>query len=203
MIIIVYYGLGNVHSIYAKICQIDTNVKISFDISDIETADKIILPGVGSFDAGMKKIHELELEKILQKKIIREKIPILGICLGMQIFTRHSEEGVSDGLGYLNAATKKFCFADMSSYNIPHMGWNKISIKRSSPILDDIEEGSRYYFAHSYHVVCDNPENVVALTHYGYNFPSIIQQDNIIGVQFHPEKSHKQGIQLLKNFIRL
>ena len=148
MIIIVDYGLGNVHSIYAKISQIDTNVKISSEIFDIETADKIILPGVGSFDAGMKKIHELELEKILQKKVIKEKNTYTWYFVWeCRSFTRHSEEGLSDGLRYLNADTKKFTFNGAASYNIPHMGWNKISIKTGRPpFLDHIDEGSRFLF---------------------------------------------------------
>jgi imidazole glycerol-phosphate synthase subunit HisH len=202
MIIIIDYGLGNVRSIYAKINQMGENVKISGDVADIENADKIILPGVGSFDSGMKKIHDLHFAEILRAKVIRDKVPILGICLGMQLLTQRSEEGYLNGLGYLPAMTKRFNFRDTEQHNVPHMGWNTISIEQQSKILEHIDNNSRFYFVHSYHVYCNDPENIIALTNYGYVFPSIVQKGNIIGVQFHPEKSHKQGIQLLKNFIR-
>jgi glutamine amidotransferase len=202
MIVVIDYGLGNVRSIYAKIEQMGENVKISHEISDIECAEKIIIPGVGSFDAGMKKLHDLNIVEMLNKKVIHEKIPILGICLGMQLFTQRSEEGRVSGLSYIDAETKKFSFYPLQQQNIPHMGWNTISIGKQSPILHNIDNGSRFYFVHSYHVVCNEPDITTAVTYYGYNFPSIIQKDNIIGVQFHPEKSHRQGIQLLRNFVR-
>jgi len=202
MIVIIDYGLGNVRSVYAKIDQMGASVKISREIADIENAEKIIIPGVGSFDAGMKRLHDLQIIDILKKQVVKEQVPILGICLGMQLFTQRSEEGNVEGLGYLDAETKKFSFQDNERCHIPHMGWNTISIRKQSPFLNQIDDESRFYFVHSYHVICNDPEDIVAVTNYGYDFPSIIQKDSIVGVQFHPEKSHKQGIQLLKNFIR-
>jgi len=203
MIVIIDLGWGNVRSVYAKIDQMNEPVIISSDIEKIETADKIILPGVGAFDYGMKKIQSLGIKEIIDKKIIREKIPILGICLGMQLFSQNSEEGKLPGLGYIDVITKKFYFSDTVSLNIPHMGWNTIRIKNVSPLLKGIEDNSRFYFVHSYHLSIDSGDIVIASTVYGYDFPSIIQHDNIFGVQFHPEKSHKQGIQLIRNFVKM
>jgi len=203
MITIIDYGLGNVRSIYAKIEQMGEDVKISCSIPEIETADKIILPGVGAFDAGMENLRKLEIIPLLDKKVKQERTPILGICLGMQIFTQKSEEGRSTGLGYIDADTVRFKFDPSSSQNIPHMGWNTIYIQRNTALLEQIPDNSRFYFVHSFHVQCRDRNNVTALTNYGYSYPSVIQKDNIHGVQFHPEKSHKQGIQILKNFVRL
>ena len=203
MIVIIDYGLGNIRSIFAKIDQMNEPVTISSDIEVIENADKIILPGVGAFDSGMENIRNLGIREILDKKVTIDKIPILGICLGMQLLTQKSEEGMLPGLGYVDAVTKKFWFGATTSLNLPHMGWNTITFKGDSPLLNGITDNSRYYFVHSYHVVCDHPENVMASTRYGYDFPSIIRKDNIFGVQFHPEKSHKQGIRLIKNFVKI
>jgi glutamine amidotransferase len=203
MIIIIDYGLGNVRSIYAKVEQMNEPVTVSSDICTIENADKIILPGVGAFDFGIENIRKLGIREILDKKVTRDKIPVLGICLGMQLFTRKSEEGKLPGLGYIDAETKKFSIGTPTDLNIPHMGWNTITINMESPLLNGIENNSRFYFVHSYHVICDHIENIMASTLYGYEFPSIIQQDNIFGVQFHPEKSHRLGIHLIKNFVRM
>lgn len=202
MIVIVDYGLGNVRSIYAKIDQMGEKAKISNEKSDIEAADAIILPGVGAFDTGMQKLKALDLIDLLHKKIILEKTPVLGICLGMQLFTKKSEEGTQGGLSYINAETIRFYITDDVPLHIPHMGWNTIQKKREVPVLSGIGNNTRFYFVHSYHVICHIPQDIVATTCYGRDFPSIIQKDNILGVQFHPEKSHNQGIMLLKNFVK-
>jgi len=203
MIVIVDYGLGNVHSILSKIRQINEPALISSEISIIENADKLILPGIGSFDSGMLSIEQLGLTEILKKKILKEKNQILGICLGMQLFGQKSGEGIKTGLGLTSYETRKFQFPSGINYPIPHMGWNTIKIQEDCSLLKGIPNNSRYYFAHSYHVNCKEKIGIVTLTHYGYDFPSIIQHDNIFGVQFHPEKSHKQGIQLLRNFVMM
>ena len=203
MIVIIDYGLGNVRSIYAKFVQIGENVKISGSFADIESADKIILPGVGAFDAGMENLRNLEIIPLLNKKVNHERIPILGICLGMQILTTKSDEGISSGLGYVDAETVRFKFDPSTSLNIPHMGWNTIQFRQDTPLLEQIPDNSRFYFVHSFHVQCFEKNNIIAITNYGYDYPSIIQKENIYGVQFHPEKSHSQGIQLLKNFAHL
>lgn len=203
MIVIIDYGLGNVRSIYAKLEQMGETVTVSGSIAEIESADKLILPGVGAFDAGMKNIRTLEIIPLLDKKVNREHIPILGICLGMQILTKKSDEGTLSGLGYVDAETVRFKFDPSTSLNIPHMGWNTIQFRQDTPLLEHIPDNSRFYFVHSFHVQCSDKSNIIAMTNYGYDYPSIIQRENLFGVQFHPEKSHQQGIQLLKNFARL
>ncbi len=203
MIVIIDYGLGNVRSIFAKIDQMNEPVIISNTIADIESAEKIILPGVGAFDSGMENIRKFGIQDILNKKIKIDKIPILGICLGMQLLSQKSEEGALDGLGYIKSHVKKFHFEQSANLNIPHMGWNTIMKMQESPLLHGIENHSRFYFVHSFHLVCESQENIVAVTEYGIRFPSVVMAENIFGVQFHPEKSHKQGIQLLRNFVRL
>lgn len=203
MITIIDYGLGNVRSIFAKLHQMGEEVQISNDSTDIEDSDKFILPGVGAFDTGMKNLTELGLSELLHKKIIREKSPILGICLGMQLITQKSEEGVRNGLGYIPAKAIKFHFNLDPNFPVPHIGWNTIAIKNvDSPLLKGIPEASRFYFVHSYYVKCEDEADITANTCYGITFTSIIQHENIHGVQFHPEKSHHQGLTLLKNFAR-
>jgi imidazole glycerol-phosphate synthase subunit HisH len=201
MIIIIDYALGNVRSIYAKLSQMGEEVKISNNNSDIKNADKLILPGVGSFDRGMNNLYDIGITDVLKNKIINEKTPVLGICLGMQLFTQKSQEGSENGLGLIDAETIKFKSLPYG-YPIPHMGWNIIDIKKECDILGKISNHSRFYFVHSFHLTCNTESEIVASTPYGYDFPSIVQHDNIFGVQFHPEKSHSQGLQILRNFAR-
>ena len=202
MIVVVDYGMGNLGTVATKIKKMDPSVVISSNPEEISTADKIILPGVGSFKAGMENLRNRNLIDILDKKVVRDKTPILGICLGMQLFTKKSEEGFVDGLGWIDAETIRFRFhTTQKGLKIPHMGWNTITIKNHHPLLRDLGDQPRFYFVHSYHAQCKNPENVVAQTEYGYSFPSMITQENIVGVQFHPERSHKFGMKILKNFV--
>ncbi|MGA9140989.1 MAG: imidazole glycerol phosphate synthase subunit HisH [Methanocella sp.] len=207
MIVIVDYGMGNLRSILTKLQRFDIDAKISADSSDITAADRLILPGVGHFAAAMDNLNRRGLIPVLNEKVVDEKTPILGICLGHQLFSKWSEEGNVAGLGWVDAKTIKFNFngIDNDSGNgdglkIPHMGWNTIKMMKQTPILDGIEDESRYYFVHSYHVRCNDPADVVAKTAYGMDFVSILQHDNIYGIQFHPEKSHNRGINILKNF---
>jgi glutamine amidotransferase len=152
----------------------------------------------------MTKLNDLGLIDILGIKVFRDRIPILGLCLGMQLFTQKSEEGNLPGLGWIEAETVKFRFdKDQPGLKIPHMGWNSIKIKRPIRIFDDMYEEPRFYFVHSYHVVCNNDRDVLATTYYGYEFASALMRENIVGTQFHPEKSHKFGMKLLKNFVEL
>lgn len=202
MITIVDYGMGNLGSIQNMFKRIKVDSEITGDIEKIAAAKKILLPGVGAFDAAMQRINESGLKDVLDKKAKEDKVPILGICLGMQLLTRSSEEGKLPGLGWIDATTVRFQFSD-PSLKVPHMGWNLVFKKNDSPLIKDLPEEPRFYFVHSYRVVCANPVHILTTTHYGVEFHSIIQRDNIYGAQFHPEKSHKFGMKLLENFAHL
>ncbi len=202
MIVIINYGLGNLGSIVNMLKKIGTQATLSSDASVIQKADKLILPGVGAFDHGMKNLTDLGLVPVLHRKVIEERTPILGLCLGMQLFTRKSEEGSLPGLGWLDAETVRFRFNQaQTKLRVPHMGWNSVSICHEHPIFTDLYEEARFYFVHSFHVLCHDEQDVLAKTEYGYEFPSVIGRENIVGTQFHPEKSHKFGMKLLKNFV--
>jgi len=204
MITIIDYGMGNVGSIGNMFKKIGVDAEITSDIEKIKNATKIVLPGVGSFDNGMRNLSEGGFIDILHVKVVDEGTPVLGICLGMQLMTRGSEEGVLRGLGWLDADTVKFRF-DVESVNrkIPHMGWNTVETVKNSRIFESMYEDPRFYFVHSYYVVCDNQADVLARTEYGIEFVSAFESGNVYGVQFHPEKSHKYGIKLLSNFAEL
>jgi glutamine amidotransferase len=201
MLTIVDYGMGNVGSILNMLKKIGVPARLSCRPEDILSAEKIILPGVGAFDAGMKRLRELDLVSVLEEKVVKQGAPLLGICLGMQLLTESSEEGAEPGLGWIQARTKRFRFDEnLRDLKVPHMGWNLVSIRSGRGLFHLATEETRFYFVHSYHVVCDQPQNTLAETTYGYPFVSSFSKDNIFGVQFHPEKSHKFGMQLLKNF---
>lgn len=203
MIVIVDYGMGNLRSIQNKIERLDENVIISSKLEDIERADRLILPGVGAFDAAMANLQRLGMIPVLDKKVLRDHVPTLGICLGMQLFSKFGEEGNVDGLGWIDARTIRFDFGGNGhGLKIPHMGWNSITVRKPSPVLDGIDLNANFYFVHSYHVRCNDPADVLATTNYGLDFASMVQHDNIIGAQFHPEKSHFHGVHLLENFAR-
>jgi glutamine amidotransferase len=202
MITIIDYGMGNLGSIANMLKKVGAKAVISSDIATIESADKLILPGVGAFDNGMTKLNELGLIPILNAKVKEAKTPMLGVCLGMQLLTRKSEEGKLPGLGWIEAETKRFRFdSHQSSLKVPHMGWNLINIKQPHPIFEEMYQEPRFYFVHSYYVACHNEQDVLAKTYYGYEFVSAVAKENIVGVQFHPEKSHKFGMKLLRNFV--
>ena len=204
MIIIIDYGMGNLGSILNMMKKIGSDAKISSDISELEKADKLIFPGVGAFDAGMKNLESRGLTKILNKKVLSERTPVLGICLGMQLLTKCSEEGLLSGFGWIDAGVVRFDLGGWgTNMKIPHMGWNTISVCRESPLFKGLFGESRFYFVHSYHVLCNDESEILAKTSYGYDFTSVVGRGNIFGVQFHPEKSHKFGMRLLKNFSEL
>ncbi len=201
MICIVDYGMGNLGSIANMLKKAGADATVSSDAAIIEKAEKLILPGVGAFDNGMKNLAERDLISLLNAQVLQRKKPILGLCLGMQLFTKGSEEGRIPGLGWLDAQTDRFKFDGVNSgLKVPHMGWNTLDVCQSHPLLVSVDANSRFYFAHSYYVSCADNRNILAKTHYGFDFASVISRENIMGAQFHPEKSHKFGMALLKNF---
>lgn len=202
VIVIIDYGMGNIRSIMNKIHRAGHESIVSNEYDKIKSADKLILPGVGHFLNGMKRLKERNIIEILNKKVLEDKTPILGICLGMQLFTRYSEEGSSNGLGWIDAETVKFNLNDIR-HKVPHTGWNSVETKKASPLFFDIPDNRHYYFVHSYHVNCSVIEDVLTTSHYGYEFVSSVQKENIFGTQFHPEKSHEWGQKMLNNFLNL
>ncbi|MBN8696783.1 MAG: imidazole glycerol phosphate synthase subunit HisH [Bacteroidetes bacterium] len=203
MITIIDYGIGNVGSIKNMLKKVGSKSQITSDLNEIKKADKLILPGVGSFDFGMTQLKNSNLISILNQKVLVEKKPILGICLGMQLLTKSSEEGKEAGLGWVDARTLKFKFEDDINLKVPHMGWNDIQIKKDSKLLRDLPIPSKFYFVHSYYVKCEDVSNTILSSTYGHEFTCGIEKENILGVQFHPEKSHKFGMKILKNFSEL
>jgi len=202
MIVIVNYGMGNLHSVYNQCRKMGYDTIVSSNINDIRNASKIILPGVGHFSKAMEKLKELNFISILNKKVLEHKTPILGICLGMQLLGLRSDEGGVDGLRWIDAETKKFKLSK-HKYKIPHMGWNSLIIQNNRTILKGIDENDEFYFVHSYYMKTKLKEIIVSETEYGIKFVSAIKKDNIFGTQFHPEKSHESGMKILKNFISL
>jgi glutamine amidotransferase len=197
MIIIVDYNLGNLGSVFNMLKYLNIKSQITSDRDKIWKADKLILSGVGSFDNGIQNLISLGLKDILQEKVLSRKTPILGICLGMQLMSHRSDEGNEIGLDWIDAETERF---DSKNLPVPHMMWNYVKTVSDSKLLLNLDCDARFYFAHSYFLKCNNPDIVVALTAYGNEFVSVIEQENILGVQFHPEKSHKYGMKLLSNF---
>ena len=201
MIIIIDYGVGNLRSILRKFERMKIEAMVSGEIEEIQRADKLVLPGIGHFGAGMQNLMDSGLVPVLEEKVIQQKTPLLGICLGMQLLTQGSEESTLKGLGWIEGDTKKFEFdVPDKRLRVPHMGWNHTSFTQSSPLVTDIAPDARFYFAHSYFVTTDSPANVLATTWYGHDFVSIIHQDNIWATQFHPEKSHQAGLSIFRNF---
>ena len=201
MIVIVDYKMGNLGSVSNIIKKIGHTSIISSDIATIANASKIILPGVGSFEKAMNNLNELGLIDILNEKVVQQQTPTLGICLGMQLMTNFSEEGNVKGLGWVNAKTVKFELSNFPELKIPHMGWNEVNFPQDHFLCENYHEKPRFYFVHSYHVECEKEENKLMTTKHGIEFTSAIVKGNITGVQFHPEKSHKFGMTLFKNFI--
>lgn len=198
MIAILDYGIGNLKSIHNMFRKIGVDAVITSNTHEIQNADKYLLPGVGSFDYGMVRLKNAPFFDVLEKEVLEVKKPVLGICLGMQLLTQRSEEGKERGLGWIDAQTIRFDLDD-KRLAIPHMGWNKVMPKEEKALFKHLQE-SRFYFVHSYHVTCNDEANITATTSYGCDFTCSVSKGNIYGVQFHPEKSHKFGMQLLENF---
>jgi len=200
MIIIIDMGMGNIRSLEHKLMKGGFEVLVSSEKKDLVNAERLILPGVGHFKTAMNSLKKRNLDKTLTNLVIDRKKPILGICLGMQLFTKDSEEGNVKGLGWLNAHTKKFNFGNNLDYKIPHVGWNQIMYKDPITLLSDLPKSKYYYFTHSYYVDCEEKNDIIAKTFYGIDFVSMVRKDNIIGTQFHPEKSHKEGFKIVEKF---
>ena len=195
-------SLGNTKSVINMINRIGGKVIIANSPEELMEAKKIILPGVGSFDIGMRELHDGGWVETLNKLVIEQHVPILGICLGMQFFFDKSEEGSESGLGWIKGYLQKFISEENNPIKIPHMGWNTVNIIRKDGLIPtEVNEEVRYYFVHSYHAICENNKELVATAFHGSNITAAVQKNNIYGVQFHPEKSHRFGMDLLRNFI--
>ncbi|MBE2187352.1 MAG: imidazole glycerol phosphate synthase subunit HisH [Rhodothermales bacterium] len=204
MIAIVDYGMGNAGSIQNMLLRLGQRSVITNDHDAIRAADKLILPGVGTFDQAVQNLDERGLRDVLHERVLEERIPILGICLGMQLFTQRSEEGgAAEGLGWFKADTRRFVFPAERPLRLPHMGWNTLHVERPHPVLDNLADEARFYFVHTYHVVCHRSEDILARARYGIPFTAMIARDNIVGAQFHPEKSHRFGLALMSRFAAL
>ena len=202
MITIVNYGMGNLGSMLNMFKRIGVEATIESDPPIIQLAEKLVLPGVGAFDTAMTCINTVPgLRAVLNQKAIVEHTPIIGVCLGMQLLTRSSEEGTQPGLGWIPGVTTRF--PKQEGLKVPHMGWNVAMPNTPSRLTAEVGEEPRYYFVHSYCVHVDEPEHSLMKTYYGKDFDSAIGCENIYGVQFHPEKSHRFGMQILKNFAEL
>lgn len=203
MITVVDYGAGNIGSVLNMIRKVGGHAVASGQSDELLKAEKILLPGVGSFDNAMSRLKNLALIEVLQERA-EAGVPFFGICLGMQLLSNNSEEGTLPGLGLIPGSVRRFKFdAEQAHLKIPHMGWNRAEPLREHSICKGLENDARFYFVHSYFYECEKPEHVLFKSTYGSDFASGIQRENVMGVQFHPEKSHRYGMQLLKNFIEL
>ena len=201
MITIIDYGLGNIKAFVNVYNRLNIKTKIAQKASDIEGASKIILPGVGAFDYAISQLNNSGMRDEIEKKVLINRIPIMGICVGMQILAKSSDEGTLPGLGWINGKVKKFeTSINSPSIKLPHMGWNTIKPVNNSPLMIGFSDNSRFYFLHSYYFIVENKKDIISTTNYGLGFSSGVSSDNIFGIQFHPEKSHANGIRLLQNF---
>lgn len=202
-IAIIDYGMGNVGSIKNMLRRVGAAALIVSEPDDMRNAEKIILPGVGAFDKGMRRLEVSGFRDALERAVLEQGVPILGICLGMQLFTRGSEEGDLPGLAWIDAETVRFDKSLLSAgQRIPHMGWDTVAVRKPSPLFDGWVGEPRFYFLHSYHVVCNRKEDVLTETDCGYPFVSSFLRKHIIGAQFHPEKSHRFGMEFFRRFVK-
>lgn len=204
MITIIDYGLGNIRAFTNVYERLNIKTKVAHTAKDIQGAEKIILPGVGAFDHAMSQLNQSGMRDELEKQVLIHKVPVVGICVGMQILGKTSDEGVLPGLGWINGIVKKFDpYKITFKTQLPHMGWNTICPIKYNPLMTGFNSESKFYFLHSYYFICENPEDVISTTEYGIKYASALNSENIFGIQFHPEKSHYNGIQLLHNFAKL
>jgi glutamine amidotransferase len=203
MIAIIDYGLGNIQSFFNLYKKLNIPVEVANTSRQLESAERLILPGVGSFDWAMHRLNDSGLRDTLDHLVIQKKMPVLGICVGMQMMAKNSEEGSAAGLSWFDAEVKKFNSTSFDAQRpLPHMGWNNVNSKRSSLLFYNMAPETRFYFLHSFFFSANDPEDIVGFSNYGTSFACAVERGNVFGVQFHPEKSHGQGLQLLKNFAK-
>lgn len=202
-VVIVDYGTGNFSSVERSIARLGAECVVSSRAEDIESCDKLILAGVGHFDSAMSRLRDSGLIAALEKAVLVDRKPVLGICLGMELMAKTSEEGSTTGLGWLDADAVRFRPSDKLRYKVPHIGWNRVRVKKDSRLMRKIPESAEFYFLHSYHLRLGDGSVLLNDARYETAFPAAIEKGNIFGVQYHPEKSHQVGLQLLKNFIDL
>ena len=199
-VLVVDYGAGNLASVANMVRKVRGSPKISSSPDDVRGASRLILPGVGAFDHGIEQLHNLGLFSAIQESAAKGT-PILGICLGMQLLARRSEEGTRSGLELIDAEFKKFEFEPESRLRVPHVGWNHVKVTSEQPGISLDADDLRFYFTHSYYAVCANEDDVIATAEFGHTFACAYRRENTIGVQFHPEKSHRFGMALIASFI--
>ena len=196
---IIDYGMGNIQSVKNAFELFNSKVEIISDPSNIKNADGIILPGVGAFSNAVKNLRERKLIEPLKEAVINKKVPLLGICLGMQLLADKSEErGNNEGLSFISGEIRKIPHKE--GLRLPHIGWNEVTIKKKEPLFKNIIDKGSFYFVHSYRFECDD-EFVVATTDYGQKINAVVRKENIFGIQFHPERSQRKGLRILANFI--
>jgi len=193
--------MGNLGSVKRKLDRIGVESVVTFNPEEIRNSEKMILPGVGHFGNAVNELKSRGLWNVLNEEVLITKKPILGICLGMQLMAKHSEEGNVSGFGWFDAEVVRFRVQDTLRYKVPHMGWNLVKLMKQSPLFENLNPDQSFYFVHSYHLICNDQSDILNETEYAYPFVSAIQRDNIYGVQYHPEKSHEAGEKLLRNFV--
>jgi glutamine amidotransferase len=201
VIVVVDYGVGNIASVLNMLKRVGAKAMSSNRPEDIQAAEKLILPGVGAFDAGMQTLRASGLVEVLNEQVLQVRKPVIGVCLGSQMLGNSSEEGREPGLGWIDMDIVRFEKRD--GRKVPHMGWNGVTPAQQHPMLTGIDQQSRFYFVHSYYMLPRDPGNTLLTTNYDQQFTAAVVKDNIFGFQFHPEKSHKFGMQLFKNFVEL
>ncbi len=202
-IVIVDYGSGNLSSVERSLSRLGANFVVSGRPEDIESGDKLILAGVGHFGSAMQSLSERKLVKPLEKAILFDRKPVLGICLGMELMAQSSEESSEPGLGWVEAKVIRFQLSDTVRYKVPHIGWSRIKAIKSSRLMKDVKESAEFYFLHAYHLEVGDQSMLLSECEHEGNFPASIEIGNIFGVQYHPEKSRRAGLQLLKNFMEI
>jgi imidazole glycerol-phosphate synthase subunit HisH len=200
MIAIIDYGLGNVKAFATVYKRLNIPAVIAKDVSDLKNTSKIILPGVGAFDYAMQRLEKSGMRDKLNEMVLKGLVPVLGVCVGMQMLANSSDEGILPGLGWIDGEVKLF---DRESMVVPHMGWNNIKPVKKNGLFNGFDENSHFYFLHSYYFKCNRVEDIIAVTDYYHEFTSAANSGNVYGVQFHPEKSHEWGVMLLENFAKL